>query len=122
MALNLYLDDCVLSRRLTDLLREAGHQVVRSSDVGLEGERDPEHFKYAVDHGLILVTKNPKDFQALHDADPLHFGIIAIYQDNDPSDMSDLEIVKAIGNLEDTAHRDKFQLHGTFFSLNHWRY
>jgi hypothetical protein len=122
VALSLYLDDCILSRRMTDLLRHAGHEVVRSSEVGLEGEDDDVHFRYAADNGLILITKNPKDFKILHDSDPLHFGIFAIYQDNDGRDMSDAEIVRAIRNLEDAAHRDSFPIHGGFFSINDWRY
>jgi predicted nuclease of predicted toxin-antitoxin system len=122
VALNLYLDDCILSHRITDLLRQAGHEVVRSSDVGLEGADDDVHFRYAADNGLILITKNPKDFKILHDSDPLHFGIFAIYQDNDGRDMSDAEIVRAIRNLEDAAHRDSFPIHGGFYSINDWRY
>ena len=61
MALNLYLDDCADSNLLVDLLRQAGHTVVRPRDAGITGEDDDVHLAYAVGHNLILVTKNPQD-------------------------------------------------------------
>ena len=87
MALNLYLDDCSNSDLLTDLLRQAGHRVVRPTDdaVGLDGEDDQVHFGFAAAHGLAIITKNPADFKALHDLDQRHSDILAVYQDNDPS-------------------------------------
>ena len=90
MALNLYLDDCSNSDLLADLLRQAGHRVARPTDdgVGLDGEDDQIHFGFAVAHGLAIITKNPADFKALHDVNPRHYGILAIYQDNDPARTS----------------------------------
>lgn len=41
MTLNLYLDDCMNSRRLAELLQQAGHLVVRPTDVGQGGRRTP---------------------------------------------------------------------------------
>jgi hypothetical protein len=91
--------------------------------VDLRGEDDDVHFRYAADNGLTLITKNPADFKALHDSDPLHFGILAIYQDNDPSrDMSNAEIVKAITNLETAVRNSASPIHGQFYRLNDWRY
>ncbi len=85
MALNLYLDDCSNADRLADLLRQAGHQVVRPTDagVGLDGEDDDVHFAFASAHGLTILTKNPADFEALHDLNQQHHGVLAVYQDND---------------------------------------
>lgn len=125
MSLNLYLDDCTNSDLLANLLRQAGHQVVRPADAGngLEGEDDDIHLAYAAANALTLVTKNPSDFSSLHDLDPRHAGILAIYQDNDPSrDMSDAEIVKAINNLEVAARNGGDPIQGKFHSLNDWRY
>lgn len=67
MALNLYLDDCSNSDLLADLLRRAGHRVVRPTDegIGMEGEDDPVHLGFAAAHGLTIITKNPADFKAL---------------------------------------------------------
>lgn len=125
MTLNLYLDDCVLDPRLVELLLQAGHHVIRSSDhnVGLEGEDDDVHFEYAVEHGLVILTKNPADFELLHQANSLHFGILAVYQDNDPSrDMTNAEIVKAISSLCQAAQSGGNPIHGNFHSLNAWRF
>ena len=57
-------------------------------------------------HGLILLTKNPKDFLELHDqwraAGQDHRGLFFVYQDNDPTrDMRDAEIVRAVANVEE---------------------
>ena len=125
MSLSLYLDDCSNSDLLADLLRQAGHQVVRPTDanVDLEGENDDVHFAFAAANNLTVITKNPSDFEHLHDLDQNHSGILAVYQDNDPlRDMSDAEIVKAILNLEMAAHIGGEPIRGKFHSLNNWRY
>lgn len=125
MALNLYLGDCSNSDLLTDLLRQAGHRVVRPTegDVGLGGEDDDIHFAFGAANGLTIITKNPADFKALHDLDQRHSGILAVYQDNDPSrDMSNAEIVRAIGNLEAAVRQGGLPIQGEFHTLNDWRY
>jgi predicted nuclease of predicted toxin-antitoxin system len=125
MALDLYLDDCSNGDLLDELLRRAGHRVIRPThaDVGLEGADDDVHLRYAAANGLTLVTKNPADFLELHKTDQRHPGILAIYQDNDPSrDMSDAEIVKAIANLEGAAQSGGDPIAGRFHVLNYWRF
>jgi hypothetical protein len=123
VALNLYLDDCSNSKRLAELLKQAGHRVVRPTDDGVElrGEADHTHFRYAAENDLTIITKNPKDFETLHNSDPLHSGILAVYQDNDARDMSNVEIVKAISNLEQAAQSGGDPIHGMFHNLNAWR-
>jgi len=121
VALNLYLDDCANSDLLAQLLAQAGHTVVRPADAGTAWEADEVHFRYAQGHGLVLITKNPKDFRALHNQDQNHPGIFAVYQDNDPSrDMGPADIVAAITNIED-AIQHGFQIAGEFHNLNAWR-
>ena len=123
MALDLYLDDCADARLLADLLRQAGHTVTRPADVGLVGQDDDVHFAFAATKRLTLLTKNPADFLALHRANPVHSGILAVYQDNDATrDMSDVDVVKAIRNLEDAAARGGDPIAGMFHILNDWRY
>lgn len=125
MSLNLYLDDCSNSDLLAHLIQQAGHRVVRPTDanVGLDGEDDDVHLAFAATNDLTIITKNPSDFQHLHDLDPHHSGILAVYQDNDPSrDMSDAEIVKAISNLQAAAQSGGDPIPGKFHSLNDWRY
>jgi hypothetical protein len=121
VALDLYLDDCANSALLARLLQEAGHRVVRPADAGIAGEDDHVHFAYARTHGLILVTKNPEDFRELHEDDPVHPGIFAVYQDNDiTKDMSDADIVTAIGKIE-AAVAQGYPIASEFHSLNAWR-
>jgi Domain of unknown function (DUF5615) len=125
VALNLYLDDCSNSDLLADLLQQAGHRVVRPTDegVGLGGEDDDVHFEFAAAHDLTIITKNPADFQTLHDLDQRHSGILAVYQDNDISrDMSNADIVRAIRNLEEAIQQGGPQIQGEFQILNDWRY
>lgn len=125
MALKLYLDDCMNSDLLAALLRQAGHQVVRPTDtnVGLEGEDDDVHYAFAAANGLTILTKNPADFEDLNDMSNQHFGILAVYQDNDISrDMTNAEIVKAIKNLVDAEQNGGDPIHGKFDSLNDWRF
>lgn len=121
MALSLYLDDCANSDRLADLLRQAGHTVVRPADAGIRGSDDRTHFDYACRQGLILITKNPKDFLDLHDLMSTHPGIFAVYQDNDVTkDMTYGEIVAAIAKLE-AAVQHGYAIADQFHRLNDWR-
>ena len=117
MALNLYLDDCADSRLLATLLTHAGHTVVRPVDAGTFGEDDPVHLAYAVQHGLILVTKDPDDFHDLHKQDPNHSGIFGIYQDNDRTrDMTPAAVARIEGAVP-----YGFPIAGQFHVLNDWR-
>ena len=121
MSLKIYLDDCAYSRRLRQLLREAGHDVQVPADVDppLTGADDASHFAYAQSTGRAILTRNPRDFKTLHDQDASHAGVLAIYQDNDLSrDMRDADVVQAIANLEQTAP----QIAGGFWILNAYRW
>lgn len=120
LSLRLYLDECAYSRRLVRLLRGApyGHYVETPTDSNLFGRADREHFTYARSHGLIVVTKNPDDFEELHRHQPDHAGILGIYQNNLPTDMSAEDIARAIQNLDDAAS----PLAGVFQVLNAWNY
>ena len=64
------------------------------------------------------MTKDPDDFEVLHLLEPDHPGIFAIYQDNDPRDMSNEEIAHAIQNIVDAG----VPITGQFHVLNMWRY
>lgn len=121
MSLKLYLDDCAFSHRLRDLLQEAGHTVEVPADTypPLTGTTDATHFAHAKAAGRVLLTFNPRDFKMLHDKDTQHTGILAVYQDNDPTkDMNYREIVRAIANLE----RSVDEIAGGFWSLNAYRW
>lgn len=117
MSLALYLDDCAFSHELRRLLLKAGHDIETPADVHppLTGEDDAAHFAHAKAVGRAILTLNPGDFKELHNQDPDHPGILAVYQDNDPTkDMNYRQIVQAISNLGSTG----VSIVGGFWSLN----
>jgi predicted nuclease of predicted toxin-antitoxin system len=117
--LKLYLDDCAYSKRLRQMLLDAGHQVVTPFEAGLVGFADSRHFDYACQHELVIVTKDADDFEELHRQNHQHFGILAICEEADRSkNMSYGDIVRAIENI--TAAN--VPLPGQFYVLNHWRW
>lgn len=120
LSLRLYLDDCAYSKYLRHILTGEPyyHYVGIPADANLLGADDDAHFAYARTHDLIVVTKNPDDFQELHRQHPHHPGVFAIYQDNDPRDMSEDEVAHAIQNLVDAA----VPIADEFHTLNNWRY
>lgn len=120
--MNLYLDDDIAKAALVARLRRAGHQVVVPADVQLSGAWDPGHLLHAVQHGLVLLSKNHDDFKELHllvqAVNGQHPGITIVRADNDPSrDMKDGDIARAIHNLEQTG----VPVANEFHTLNHWR-
>lgn len=119
MSLRLLVDESADSRRLRRLLASAGHDAVLPVDFGLGGATDADLFAYAQQHGLVVLTKNPADFRRLHEGSPEHSGIFLVYDDNDSTrDMTDAEIVRAIGNLVASG----IPIAGEVHALNHWRY
>lgn len=93
--------------------------MIAANEVNLMGQPDPVVFNYASNNNCVLLTLNCQDFEALHEANPNHLGVLAVYKDAEPSkDMSFQEIVKAIANLE-TAN---IPLTNQFIALNHWNY
>lgn len=74
---------------------------------------------YARQNERVLLTRNCDDFQNLHQANPVHPGVLAIYQNADAArNMSYQAIVQAITNLEAA----RFLLSNQFVVLNQWRY
>jgi hypothetical protein len=67
----------------------------------------------------VLLTRNCDDFFILHEADPAHSGILAVYQDAAPKKaMNYAAIVRAIANLESTG----LPLSGQFIVLNQYNW
>ena len=67
----------------------------------------------------IVLTHNCQDFEALHEANPGHAGILGIYENKVYSkDMTRHQIVKAIANIEAA----QIRLAGQFVNLNQWNY
>jgi hypothetical protein len=120
--MNLYLDDDMAKGALVARLRKAGHLVVVPADVNLSGAWDPSHLLYAVQHSLVLVSKNHADFKELRlpvqATNGQHSGIVIVRADNDPRrDMKDADIVRAVHNLEQAGVPPTNEFH----ILNHWR-
>ena len=104
---------------LINLLRQADHQVTTANEAGLMGQPDSTVLDHARNTDHILLTLNCRDFQALHLENSHHPGILAVYQEANPSKkMSFKSIVRAIANLE-TAN---ILLANQFIALNHWNY
>jgi predicted nuclease of predicted toxin-antitoxin system len=119
LSLPLLLDEDSQAKRLVNLLKQASHDVITVNEAGLMSKPDSVVLDYARQEGRTLLTRNCDDFQNLHQLNPVHSGILAVYQHPDPSKtMNYQQIVKAIANLE-TA---EFSSDNQFISLNQWNY
>jgi hypothetical protein len=123
-AFGIYLDDCAFDYELVAVLASGSYRVVTPKDAALLGAPDDAHLAYAAGAGLALLTKNPRDFRALHLASgssaaaPSHAGILVVYQDNNPSKgMAPRDILAAIDALLTAA----IPIAGEIHELNHWR-
>ena len=117
MSLGIYLDDCTYDKELVGLLRREGYKVTTPVEAGMLGAKDPDHFRFAVNHGLTILTENTDDFIELHKQNPNHSGILLVYKENDPKkDMSNHEILRAINNVVGL----NIPLSGQLIALNMW--
>lgn len=119
MSLKLLVDEDSQAKRLVNLLRQAGHDVLTINEAGLAGEDDAIVLDYARQERRLLLTQNCKDFEVLHQENLNHPGILGIYRERQYSkNMNFQEIVKAIANLEAAM----MPLANQFISLNQWNY
>ena len=85
----------------------------------MAGSSDDVVLDYAREANLILLTHNCDDFEELHNLNPNHSGILAIYSNaNRFKNMSFQAIAKAIMNLEASG----ISIANQFMSLNSWNY
>jgi predicted nuclease of predicted toxin-antitoxin system len=116
--LRLLVDEDSQARTLVRLLGEAGHDVSTAEAAGLNSLADGEILGHAVTDGRVLLTRNCGDFLALSAQVRDHHGILAVYQEAEPSkNMTYGEIVRATGNVETSS----LPLSGEFIMLNAWR-
>lgn len=119
MSLKLFIDEDTQDKLLVKLLRNAGHDVVTVNEAGLMGKADPLVLDYAIEQDRLLLTYNCDDFEALHQKNSNHSGILAVYRDTNPSkNMNFKAILRAIANLEAAS----IPLANQFISLNQWNY
>ncbi|WP_413201117.1 DUF5615 family PIN-like protein [Nostoc piscinale] len=113
------LDEDSQAKYLVNLLQAAGYDVVTVNTAGLMNRPDSVVLDYARQNQRVLLTRNCDDFQELHQANPVHSGILAVYQNSDATkNMSYQLIVKAIANLEAA----EYILNNQFVILNQWNY
>src|SRR5262245_15122591 len=120
--MRLYLDDDSAATLLVQRLRNAGHDVQLPHTIGLSGEPDPVHLTHAISDTRVLLTKNYRDFEYLHNlivmAKGHHPGILVVRQDNDPKrDLTPRGIVRAIAKLETAG----VPVVDSYHVLNQWR-
>jgi predicted nuclease of predicted toxin-antitoxin system len=119
--MRLYLDDDTAERSLSKLLSAAGYDVMLPSDAGSSGADDPIHLLNAIRGTQVLLTKNYRDFELLHElvlgSGGSHPGIVVIRQDNDRRDMSSAVIVDSLGRLV----RSGIEIGNGYHTLNHFR-
>lgn len=119
MSLRLLLDEDSQAKYLVNLLQIAGHDVVIVNPVNLMNQADSFGLDFARKNGRVLLTRNCKDFQELHQLNPVHSGILAVYQGSDTAkNMSYQAITKAVANLAAA----KYALEHQFVVLNQWSY
>lgn len=119
MSLKLLLDEDTQAKLLVILLRQAGHDVITINELNFMGKLDPLILDYSKQENRVLLTRNCKDFETLHQDNPNHAGILAIYHDSNSSkNLTYKGIVKAISNLEAA----NIPLVNQFIALNHWNY
>jgi predicted nuclease of predicted toxin-antitoxin system len=121
--MRLYIDDDSVDPRLIRLLRRDGHDVQIPADVGLTGSSDQVHLAHAIRDQRAILSKNYRDFEALHDlvaraAHGHHEGVLEVRYDNNPrNNMSTGDIARAVRNLEKAGVATADLYH----ELNHWQ-
>ncbi len=84
MSLKLLIDEDSQALPLVKTLRKANHDVVTVNEANLMGQPDNIVLEYASENNRIVLTRNCRDFEALHEANPNHPGIFAVYQEANP--------------------------------------
>ena len=72
MTRKLLIDEDSQAKVLVTLLKQAGYDVLTVNEAGLSGQPDSVVFEYACLEGRLVLTRNYDDFQALHEANPIH--------------------------------------------------
>ena len=122
MSLRLLLDEDTQARRLTRLLREAGHDVQTATEADLIHKPDAQVLAHARAEMRMVMTRNCDHFLVLHQETSDPPGVLAIYQHNTASDLSDADIVQAIANLEAVSAETGWGLTAQFIVVNQWHY
>lgn len=117
-----YLDDDLDQDLLIRLGSSRSHRLESPRAVARAGGHDAVHFLYAVSQRIPLLTRNARDFRALHEfalgVGGHHCGLIIVFDEADRhKNMRAAEIVKALTNFEAANPPLADQL----IALNHYR-
>jgi hypothetical protein len=121
--MRLYIDDDSVDPNLIRLPRRDGHDVRIPADVGMVGAKDHAHLAHAIRDHRVILTRNYKDFEGLHDlvvfaASGHHEGILVVlFDDNPRNSMSVRDIVRAVRNLDNA----NAPVADVYHELNHWQ-
>ncbi len=120
--MKIYQEDSRADKALANMLKKAGHQVLRPTDVGLLGASDARHFKWVISHSYVVLTADRVDFLDLHElvlaSGGGHPGVMVVrYSDDPKKDMKAPQIVRAVNNLAKSALSTANQ----YIVLNQWR-
>ena len=74
-----------LSLSLVKLAARRGMRAIHVNNVRLRTCDDKHVARYAIEHGLIVVTRNWVDFQAIYSGRLLHPGLVFLISDRDVS-------------------------------------
>ncbi len=117
-----YLDDDVDQDLLIRLAAARPHRLVSPRTLSRSGDHDAVHFLYAVAQRIPLMTRNARDFAALHElvlgAGGHHSGLLVVYEEADrKKNMRAGDIINALSNLESA----NVPLADQLVALNHYR-
>lgn len=76
--MRLFLDECLSPRIAQALNAEGVHVAMHPRDFGGLGAPDREVLARCVEHDLVLVTENARDFRALAATQDIHPGLIIL--------------------------------------------
>jgi predicted nuclease of predicted toxin-antitoxin system len=88
-----------LPRRVVELLRDLGHDILTVQEAERRGDLDPDVLAFATANDRAVITLNRKDFFKLHRLDREHGGIIACTDDRDRERLAN-NIHNAVQGLE----------------------
>jgi predicted nuclease of predicted toxin-antitoxin system len=77
---SLYADE-QFPRKVSELLRTLGHDILTVQEAGNTGSSDPDVLAFATSNNRAVLTQNRRDFIRLHRLQPQHFGIIVCTSD-----------------------------------------
>lgn len=122
MSLRLLLDEDTQANRLIRLLRDAGHDVETATEAGLIHKADTLVLSYARQNKRLVLTRNCAHFHTLHTSQVEPAGVLAIFQHNTDTDLSDIQIVQAIAALEKFSQETDWAFGTEFVVLNQWHW